>query len=81
MSGLFGSSPTIMPAPTPTPPPPMPDPFGPAGNEAARMAATNAAARTGRNATILTTAASRAGNTIAGGTPAAPYTASKLSGS
>jgi hypothetical protein len=53
------------PPPTPLPPPTMPDPFGPAQLEARRKAMATAAAG-GRNATILTTTASRAGQTIAG---------------
>lgn len=69
MSSIFskggGAQPTPV-APTPTPPPTMPDPFDPAGlaaQQKAREAAMNAA---GRSSTILTTAASRAPQTIAG---------------
>ena len=60
---MFSSAPP--PPPTPLPPPTMPDPFGPAQLEARRKATATAAAG-GRNATILTTTASRAGQTIAG---------------
>lgn len=64
--GGGGTTVNIPPAPTPTPPPTMPDPFSPASMEAARNAQA-AALQGGRSSTILTTAASRASGTIAGG--------------
>jgi hypothetical protein len=62
MTNLFKSPP---PAPAPIPPPTMPDPFGPAQLEARRKAMATAQ-QGGRNSTILTTQASRAGGTLAG---------------
>lgn len=53
------------PTPAPIPPPTMPDPFGPA-QLAAKQKAIADAQQGGRNATILTTAASRGGQTLAG---------------
>ena len=53
-------------APLPPPPQTMPDPMSPATMEARRKAIQDANAG-GRSSTILTTAASRAGGTIAGG--------------
>ena len=51
MSSLFGGGP---PAPPPPPPPmPMPDPNDPAALAARQTAITNAAARSGRAATLL----------------------------
>lgn len=86
MFGGGGSTTIVQQAPTPTPPAPLPDPFGPASNEASRRAAVNAMGRNGRSSTVLTTAASRAGNTIAGGggkatapgAPAPAYSGSTL---
>lgn len=89
MGDLFGGgggTTIVQQAPTPTPPAPMPDPWGPAANAAARKAALGAKNMGGRGATELTTAASRAGNTIAGGAarsaPAGgtPYAGSTLGG-
>jgi hypothetical protein len=63
------------PAPTPIPPPTMPDPFSPAQREAQRKAMSQAMVG-GRNSAILTTTASRAGQTLAGGA----YQATKTGG-
>jgi len=71
----------VPPPPTPTPPPPMPDPYGVASKEASRQAALTAAGRSGRSASILTTAQGR--STIAGGgssSSAAPYSSPVLGG-
>lgn len=61
MSQIFSKA-----APTPPPPQTMPDPMSPATLEARRKAMQDANA-SGRSSTILTTAASRANNTLAGG--------------
>jgi hypothetical protein len=72
MSSLF-KAPTINipPPPAPLPPPPMPDPFNPAAQEAAKV---QAAARAGRTATVLTTAANR------GTAGSVPYSGKTLGG-
>ena len=76
MSGLF-KAPTvnIPPPPTPTPPPPMPDPFSPAAQNAAKVAA---ATRAGRSSTILSQASSR--GTLASGAVGVPYGGATLGG-
>jgi len=74
MSALF-KPPTIN-IPAPLPPPPMPDPFNPAAMEAAKA---QAAARAGRSSTILTTAANRGAQAMAGGT-SVPYSGKSLGG-
>jgi hypothetical protein len=77
LSSLF-KPPTINipPPPTPLPPPPMPDPFNPAAMEAAKA---QAAARAGRSSTILTTAANRGAQPLAGGV-GVPYSGRSLGG-
>ena len=70
---IFGM-PSPGPPPTPIPPPTMPDPFGPAAREAVRKAQAGMAG--GRSSTILTTAASRAGGTLAG----SAFSGTKLGG-
>jgi hypothetical protein len=64
-------------APTPEPPPPMPtpDPTSPEAM-AAKRRVLNAAGQGGRGATVLSTRASRASNTLAG----SAYSANTLSG-
>ena len=79
MTQMFSKAPPPPPpapsAATITPPPTMPDPFSPSAMEAKRqaIAATNVG---GRQSTILTTAASRAGGTLAGST-GGTYSAAK----
>jgi hypothetical protein len=77
MSSLF-KAPTvnIPPPPVPAPPPPMPDPYNPAAMEAAKA---QAAARTGRSSTILTTASNR-GVQSASAPANVPYSGSSLGG-
>lgn len=67
MTSLFGSGPAPVAAPTPLPPPTMPDPNSPATIAAAQMKSQQDAMRSGRSASILTTAGGRAPATIAGG--------------
>ena len=75
MSNLF-KPPAVMPPPTPIKPPTMPDPYGPQAQEAARLAAEQAAARAGRSSTVLTAANQ---GQAAGGT-SVPYTGTTLGG-
>lgn len=63
MSGLFGSKTVVQAPTTPTPPPNMPDPASPEVLEARRKAMATVG---GRQSTILSTASSRAGDTLAG---------------
>ncbi len=67
MGNLFSPKVTVPAPPAPTPPPTMPDPFGPASQDAARKAQAAAIGSGGRSSTILSTAASRAAGTVAGG--------------
>ena len=74
MSNLFSkpsAAPLMQAAPTPIAPPVMPDPNSPAALEAGRQQAQQAAARGGRQSTILTTALARAN-------PSSAYGGSKL---
>lgn len=59
------AAPDAPPAPVVTPPPTLPDPMSPDAL-AAKRAAIAKAGMAGRSATTLTTAASRAGGTLAG---------------
>ena len=65
MSQMFSKAQPTPTIPDPTPPPTMPDPNSPATLEARRKAIADASTG-GRTATILTTAASRSGGTLAG---------------
>ena len=70
---LFGGTPAPPPTPVITPPPVMPVPNSPASIAAGNQAAAQAAAG-GRNSTVLTSAPSRAGGTLAG----SAYSGAKL---